>query len=204
MPESLAQNGAQDDFTGGLRIRLACHIGPGSVQIVADAGGIVADSADGLDLLDSFSIIDSPFIGDLIFSEMGIHWLEFEVEGLSGGSVAATSGRLRVRCGANVGADHDYATWSDSYERATGLATGSLSDPSADMEGDGLVNELELFLEAAGAHPLRCDKAGDFVLEVDPFHAGLVFLRDLYKDSLDTDPLDQVTPQLRASASEDY
>ena len=150
LPVALAENGAADDFTGGVRLCLMEHIGPGSVAAVRAGGAVAFDSSNGLDGDDCLDLTATPVTGTLSFSEEGIHWLRFQAEGLAGGTVAGSSDELWLRCGANLTADYDYATWADSFERASGLAAGALSDQAADFDQDGLPNLLEFMQEAAG------------------------------------------------------
>ena len=187
LPIALAQNGAGDDFAGGVRLRLTGHVGPGEVRGSDSGGGVLFDSADGFDSSDNVSLGGGGANGTLVFSEPGIHWLEFQAEGLSGdGSVVASSGILQLRCGANVSVDHDYATWADSYERALGLSVGALADPDADTDGDGQSNQFEYLTDASGNDSSRLGgPSGTVLLEEEGTHSRFVILRDLYKQSLD-------------------
>ena len=199
LPVAVAQNGAGDDFSGGVRLCLVEHVGPGLVSAVSDGGTVVFDSTDGIDSSDCVDLASGSVTGTLSFSTGGIHWLGFRAEGLAGGAVADSSELLWLRCGAGLEPDHDYASWADSFERALGLATGALSDQGADFDNDGLSNLMEYLQEAAGAHPAVRDCAGELIMDSDAVQSRYVFMRDLYKD-----PLDLSTPKLVAGASEDF
>ena len=52
---------------------------------------------------------------------------------------------------------NDYTGWAARMERAKGLAAGTLSDSSADYDGDGLSQLAEYALEASGLDPAKAD-----------------------------------------------
>ncbi len=188
LPESLAQRGAATDFPGRVTLQLLEHIGPGEVSF-----GSQFQTADGIDSSDSFPL-DQEVAGTLSFTSAGIHTLTFRASGADSSSEIMT-----IRCAAGLLIDYDFAAWADSYERAYGLAAGSLADPEGDFNNDGMNHQLEYFLDAGGADPVRGSKAlVRSEIEPEGTHARMIFLRDLHKDTLTGN-----SPELVSGASED-
>ena len=188
LPESLAQRGAATDFPEGVTLQLLSHTGPGEVSF-----GPHFETADGINAGDSFTL-GSGVSGSLNFTESGIHTLTFRA---SSGSSA--SDVFTIRCGAGLLIDYGFAAWADSYERAHGLAAGSLADQLGDYNNDGRNHRLEYLLDAGGADPVRgSDGLTRVEIEPEGTHGRMIFLRDLHKD-----PLDGTSPELVSGASHD-
>lgn len=87
-------------------------------------------------------------------------------------------------------ADYSYQAWADSFERTHQLTAGTLTNPSADHDGDCLSNGLEFLLFWHGFDPVTPDA---HLMPKPRFvdgRAEIEFLRDLHKDDLATSPLE--------------
>lgn len=175
-------------FAGGVSLQLTQHVGPGEIVALDAGGGSLFDTRNGIDGNDAWLISAAARSGQLHFTEEGIHHLSFVATGLdSNGHPSSVSRPLTLRCGANLAADHSYADWANSYERAYGLATGSLGDPNENFDHDCLPNQLEYLLDVAGATPVGAEAVGRFDLAASP--PRFIFMRDLHKDKMnDTSP----------------
>jgi hypothetical protein len=90
----------------------------------------------------------------------------------------------------NLPVDYAYPEWADSFERTHGLASGSLSDDSADLDGDGLGNGLEFLLFWHGLDPAVMDAGKLPRPRFVEGRAEIEFLRDLHKDDFASTPLE--------------
>ncbi|MEM9080232.1 MAG: choice-of-anchor M domain-containing protein [Verrucomicrobiota bacterium] len=163
---------------GSTTVQLTSHLGPGHVLIYANDGSILIDSRDGLDSTDSFQTTETLVNGQLSFTDEGLHRLTFKVTNSS-----ATLPPLTIRCGANLPANHTYAQWADSFERAYNLPTGTLSDPTGNFDNDCLPHQLEYLLDLDFTDPTQPDSIGQFQTNASS-QTQFVFMRDLHKDLL--------------------
>ncbi|MCW1885580.1 choice-of-anchor M domain-containing protein [Luteolibacter flavescens] len=132
------------------------------------------------------------------FTETGIYRVTGTLSGSRAG-VPFTTAPYTLTFGAGLGADFTYAAWQASFERAAGLPTGSLADPEADHDGDGLANGVEFAFFWHGLDPARSDAhLMPLPAPGDDSSAGIGFLRDTYKD-----PLDESSWEIRGSHSAD-
>lgn len=121
----------------------------------------------------------------LVASEPGIHrvtvranFREFD----SGNLIHGTPFQLTLL--ADMPPDYGYATYADSFERQHQLTTGSLDNPQADFDADGISNHLEYQLVWHGLDPAVADAQ---LLPKATWSDGswcLKFIRDTYKDDL--------------------
>ena len=178
---SLASSGASQALSGPIFLRLVQHVGPGAVSLDQRI-----QSADGLTEADQVDLGD-PTEGQLTFTEAGIHTLTFQP--IHSGSVEGPP--MVIRCVAGIPFNYSFSEWADSYERAYGLPTGTLSSPEGDWNLDGRVHQLDFLLDAAGADPVRVRHRSHLLPRYDPLVRRFRFFRDLTKD-----PLDQAEPNL--------
>lgn len=127
------------------------------------------------------------------FTTTGLYRVTGTLSGSRNGTPFVTA-PFTVAFGAGLGVDFTYAAWQASFEQAAGLAAGTLSDPEADHDGDGLANGFEFAFFWHGLDPARPD--ADRMPR--PTSGGIDFLRDTYKD-----PLDESSWEIRALHSPD-
>ncbi|HYF35195.1 MAG TPA: choice-of-anchor M domain-containing protein, partial [Prosthecobacter sp.] len=169
-----------------ITFRLTSVVGPGSFAVVNSADTtIFVNSADGIDGSDVFNVTSTPQAVFAAFTKNGIYRVTGELTGiLEANNQEVASQPFTLVFGAGVTADYGYATWSQSFENARGLASGILADATADYDNDGLKNGLEYLLFWQGHDPAIADAD----LLPQPRRAGsttgLDFWRDTYKDTL--------------------
>lgn len=166
--------------------------GPGGFAILS-GGAVIADGAGDRIPLPHHAAMELT----LAFRETGIHRLRGVLTGRKNGA-ARVSEPFTLTIGAGITAAHGYAEWQASHEKAAGLPSGTLADPSMDHDGDGLSNGAEFALCWHGVDPAVADAGRAPLPTVDGMGGGQTFLRDTYKD-----PLDESGWQLRPSASTD-
>ena len=152
--------------------------GPGQAAWL-DGDTIIADGNGG--------VVSIPPAGrglTLAFTETGLYRVEGRVRAdhAGGGSIATP---FSLVIGAGLGPDFTYADWSASHEGAAGLAPGTLADPMADHDHDGITNGVEFALFWHGLDPTRADGGRMPAARRTADGGGaFTFLRDTYKDTL--------------------
>lgn len=152
--------------------------GPGAFNLL-EGGSVLVDGQGG-----GIPIPSEGRAVTLAFGETGI----YRVEGIlraerTGEGVHSTPFSFTV--GAGIGPGFSYAEWGSSFEKTAGVPTGTLGDPLADHDGDGIPNSVEFALFWHGLDPTRADAhlmpvAGRKADGTGTFE----FLRDTHKDRL--------------------
>jgi surface-anchored protein len=162
--------------------------GPGNFALIRN-GSLLATKQGGDIALQSSSNLGLT----ATFTATGIYRIDGFLEGRRSG-LPVVGRPFTITFGAGLTANFSYATWQASFEQTAGLPAGTLSDPEADLDQDGLANGVEFALFWHGLDPTRADAA----LMPRPSPGGISFLRDTYKD-----PLDESGWQIRPAYSSD-
>lgn len=177
----------------GLTWTLTEIRGPGTFSLRENDDILAANAGDSIPLT-----ADTTRNIVATFSTTGLYRITGIIQGQRSG-VATTSPPVTLVFGAGLTASHDYAAWQASFEQTAGLATGSLGNPEADHDHDGIANGVEFAFFWQGLDPARpdADKMPNPFATAEGFGA-IDFLRDTYKD-----PLDESSWKIRASHSPD-
>lgn len=169
-----ANAGLPANAWSGLKWKILDVRGPGSFALIEQGQIVAAQAGDEIDFQP-----DATRAWLAAFGQSGIYRVTGVLEGNKGG-VTVTSAPVTMVMGAGVTADFDYATWALSFERSSGLPAGSLADPLADGDGDGVSNAEEFAFFWHGLDPARPDA------QRRPRLANgartIEYLRDTYKD----------------------
>jgi surface-anchored protein len=193
-----ASAGLDPTAWSNLQLQFVAKRGPGEVGLMDD-GTLLASSLGGFSEAQTISLAGGarrPLV--TAFTATGIYHLQFLVRGEKNGQ-AVESSPITLIVGAGLPVDYDFAAWCASWERTAGVAAGSLADPTADLDGDGIPNGVEFALAAHGLDPTVAD--GNRLPQPRPGADGAAtfdFLRDTYKD-----PLDESHWKLRVGFSDD-
>ncbi|MCW1912419.1 choice-of-anchor M domain-containing protein [Luteolibacter sp. GHJ8] len=173
----------------GLGLKIVSFSGPGNFAFLDGSTALADGVGDVLPL-------DPGTTRNLVaaFTAKGIFRLGVLVEG-----VPESTGPFTLVFGSGLGVDFTYQDWSASFEAAANLAPGTLADPQADPDRDGLTNSAEFLLFWHGLDPSRPDARLQPALTRDGAgRPAFPFLRDTYKD-----PLNGSSWQLRPGRSAD-
>ncbi len=150
--------------------------GPGSLALI-DGGTVAGDT---IPLPQGAS---RPLLA--AFDTTGLYRVTGRLRGKRAGETV-TGPPFTLVFGAGVTAEHGYPAWRESFEKSAALPAGTLADPEADHDGDGLANGVEFAFFWQGLDPARADaERMPRPFPTPEGHAVIGFLRDTFKDPLD-------------------
>jgi surface-anchored protein len=189
----LASAGLSTNEWSGLSWEIDEVRGPGRM-VVLENDSVVLDESGGTIALQPASSRNLT----VAFEETGIYRMTGTVSGTRGGNLLKSK-PVTLVFGAGLTAEFDYAAWQNSFEKTAGLPTGTLVDPLADSDHDGVANAAEFAFFWHGLDPTRADgeKMPGAFQTAEGFGA-IGFIRDTFKD-----PLDMSNWQIEPSASTD-
>lgn len=190
---ALVSTGLPASTWSGAELKITSFSGPGAFALLDGSTALADGVGDGFSLEPGTT---RNFVA--AFTAKGIYRLGVLVEGRHE-DMPRSAGPFTLVFGAGLGVDFTYPDWSSSFEAAAGLAPGTLADPQADPDRDGLSNAAEFLLFWHGLDPSRPDARLQPALTRDGAgRPAFAFLRDTYKD-----PLNGSSWQLRPGRSTD-
>jgi len=189
----LASAGLSANEWSGLSWEIQEIRGPGRM-ILIENGNVIVDESGGVIALQPAASRNLT----AAFDETGLYRLTGLISGTRGGNFVKSK-PVTLVFGAGLTAEFDYPAWQASFEKTAGLPTGSLADPFADTDHDGVTNAAEFAFFWHGLDPTRPDGGKMPTAFPTPEGFGAIsFIRDTFKDPLDTSKW-----QIEASASTD-